>query len=94
MNIEIVGKTVPHRNCQRLLELVIALTRGMQVKVDFVADSKRMLSLGILQEPILLVDGKVLFFGLLPPAALMKKYLQELSPPLQEASSTKCDCEG
>lgn len=67
-------KTLHDRTTQAVQEL------GIPTEVEYVTDIQRLIGLGVMQSPVLAVDGKLLVVGFVPDVETIKRLLQaELS---------------
>lgn len=75
MNIKVLGKGCP--NCIRLEKNVIhALAElNQEAVVEKVTDVQAILAYGVMSTPALVVDGKVLFYGQVPPISKLVELL-------------------
>jgi small redox-active disulfide protein 2 len=63
-------KTLHERTVQAVEEL------GLDAEVEYVTDVQRLLGLGVMQSPVLVVDGEPLIVGYVPDVEGIKEALQ------------------
>ena len=75
MNLKILGKGCP--TCQRLEKNVIDAVAqlGIDAQIEKVTAIDDILSYGVMSTPALVKDGKVLFYGQIPPVAKLKEII-------------------
>jgi small redox-active disulfide protein 2 len=75
MKIQILGTGCP--KCKRLTEVAceVAAELGIEYELEKVTDIERIMSLGVMITPALLVDGKISVSGKIPSHEEMKKLL-------------------
>ena len=76
MNLKILGKGCPA--CQRLEKNVVdAIAElGMEASIEKVTQIDDILSYGVMSTPALVKDGKVLFYGQVPPVIKLKEIIK------------------
>jgi len=77
MNITVMGTGCP--TCKTLLERVktAANQMGITSEVEYVTDVEKIVDLGIMHSPALVVDGKPVLVGSLPTIEKIKEVLQQ-----------------
>lgn len=63
MTIQVLGSGCP--TCKKLFEQVKRLAEELklQAEVEYISDVTKIIELGVMQSPVLAVDGKVLLTG-------------------------------
>jgi small redox-active disulfide protein 2 len=66
MNIEVMGTGCP--KCKKLFERTqeAVKTLGLDATVNYVTDVEKIIAMGFIQSPILMVNGKAVMVGQLP----------------------------
>ncbi len=75
--IEVLGSGCP--TCKKLYEITIKAVEelGIGVKVDYVTDVQRIVQMGVMQSPVLAVNGKPALVGFTPDVERIKKAIQD-----------------
>lgn len=75
--IQVLGSGCP--SCKRFFLLVQEVTTEMQlgISVEYITDIQQIISIGVLQSPVLVVNGKVVMAGLIPDKQKIKQLLQQ-----------------
>ncbi|MDP3837242.1 MAG: thioredoxin family protein [bacterium] len=63
MKVQILGSGCP--NCRKLYETTkkVAVDLGLKAKVEYIDDITKIIELGIMTSPVLVIDGKVILTG-------------------------------
>ncbi len=66
MKIQVLGSGCA--NCKRLYELTTEIVREsrLEASVDYITDVSKIIELGIMQSPVLTVNGKPVMTGFVP----------------------------
>ena len=75
--IEVLGSGCP--TCEKLFKITerAVAELGMAVKVEYVKDVQRIVQMGLLQSPVLAVNGKPALVGFTPDIEKIKKAIQD-----------------
>lgn len=75
MKIQVFGSGCA--TCKKLYELTKAavLANGIADEVEYITDLAKMIEMGLMQSPALVVDGKIAAAGYLPSAEELKKII-------------------
>lgn len=75
--IEVLGSGCP--TCKKLYEITEkAVTElGVGIKVSYVNDVQKIISMGVMQSPVLAVNGKPAIVGFTPDIEKIKKAIQD-----------------
>lgn len=75
--IEVLGSGCP--TCEKLYKITEQAVSelGMAVKVDYVKDIQRIVQMGLMQSPVLAVNGKPALVGFSPDIEKIKKAIQD-----------------
>jgi len=77
MEIKVIGPGCA--NCKRLLEVTkkAVLESGLETKIEYVTDIKKMIEMGIMQTRALAINGKVVLSGRVPDIKTIKNKIKE-----------------
>lgn len=77
LEIQVVGSGCP--TCKKLFDLVekAVLELGMTIHVEYVTDVEKFAALGLMQGPVMLVNGKPALIGFHSKIATIKKAIQD-----------------
>lgn len=77
VKIEVLGSGCP--TCEKLYKITEqAVTElGLTTKVDYVKDVQRIVQMGLMQSPVLAVNGKPAMVGFSPDIEKIKKAIQD-----------------
>lgn len=77
MKIEVIGSGCA--TCKKLFELTKKAVGelGLQTEVQYIADVQRIISMGLMQSPILAIDGKPVLVGFSSDIEKIKKLIQD-----------------
>lgn len=75
--IEVLGSGCP--TCKRLHEITVRAAKelGLTAKVEYVTDVQRIVSLGLMQSPVLAVNGRPVLVGFTPDIDRVKKAIHD-----------------
>ncbi len=75
--IEVLGSGCP--TCKKLYDITKrAVTElGLTTKVDYVRDVQRIVQMGLMQSPVLVVNGKPALVGFTPDIEKIRKAIQD-----------------
>lgn len=90
MKIEVLGSGCP--TCHKLFELTQKAVEEMelQLEVEYIDDIQKILGMGIMSVPALVIDGKVVISGSLPSIGGIKDVLSSNFPNEVADSSVPC----
>jgi small redox-active disulfide protein 2 len=90
MKIEVLGSGCP--TCHKLFELTQKAVEEMklQVEVEYIDDIQKILEMGVMSVPVLVIDGKVAMSGSLPSVERIKEVLS--SSVANEVTETSVSC--
>lgn len=77
MKIQVLGSGCP--NCHRLFELTKKAVEelGLSSEVEYITDISKIIELGVVSSPILVIDGKPVLTGTVPGVEKIKSILKE-----------------
>ena len=66
MQIQVLGSGCT--NCRRLFEITKEIVKelNLEVSVDYITDVSKIIEMGIMQSPVLAVNGKPVMIGFIP----------------------------
>ncbi len=76
MKIQVLGSGCP--TCKKLYEITQKAVdeMGMKEKVEYITDISKIVEMGIMQSPVLAVDGKPVMTGFTPDLEKIKSLLK------------------
>jgi len=95
MEIKILGTGCP--NCKRLEEHVKQAIQesGIDATVEKVTDMNEIVAYGIMSTPALVVDGRVVSYGVVPTVEETKRIIAGGTKPKEgESECCGCSCDG
>jgi small redox-active disulfide protein 2 len=77
MKIQVFGSGCP--TCKRLYETtkVAVSANGLSIEVEYITDVAKMVEMGLMQSPALVIDGKVAVAGRVPSAKELKEIIAQ-----------------
>jgi small redox-active disulfide protein 2 len=77
IKIQVLGSGCP--TCKKLFELTKEAVVGMNLgtEVDYITDVQKIVEMGLMQSPVLVVGGKPALVGFVPDIEKIKKVIQE-----------------
>lgn len=77
MKIEVLGSGC--KTCKRLYEITekAVFELGLTDKVEYIPDVQRILALGLIQSPVLVINGKPVMIGFSADLEKIKKIIKE-----------------
>lgn len=77
MKIQVIGSGCA--TCKKLFELTKEAAKQVGVKdeVEYIADVAKLIEMGVMTSPILVVDGKVAMVGFVPNIEKIKKIIEK-----------------
>lgn len=77
MKIQVLGSGCA--NCKRLFEITSEIVNelGLDVKVDYITDVSKIVEMGIMQSPVLAINGKPVMVGFIPNKEKIKNIIEE-----------------
>ena len=76
MTIEVLGSGCP--TCKKLFEAVkqTLAELHLDIEVQYSTDVQRMVSMGVMQSPVLAIDGKAVMTGFTPDHSKIREIIQ------------------
>ena len=77
MQIQVLGSGCP--TCKKLYEITekAASELGLNTKVEYITDVQKIVDMGLMQSPVLVVNGKPALVGFTPDMEKIKKAIQD-----------------
>ena len=77
MKIQVLGSGCP--TCKKLYELTRQAVSELNLKdeVEYITDIQKIVEMGVMQSPVLAIDGKPVMVGFLPDIEKVKNLLKE-----------------
>ena len=93
MKIEIFGSGCS--TCKKLFELTKQATTDLKLetKVEYITDIQKMIEIGVMSSPVLVIDGKVALAGQVPDVEKIKEIIYSKKSSIDNFSSD-CSCDG
>ncbi len=78
MKIQVLGADCPL--CKRLYKLTMQAVEELQLmtEVEYITDIQKIIEMGVLQTPVLAVNGQPVLTGFLPDVKIIKGTIQNL----------------
>lgn len=77
MQIEVLGSGCP--TCKKLFEITKQAVDelGLRVEVEYTTDIQRIITMGLMQSPVLLMNGKPILIGFTSDIKKIKKLIEK-----------------
>lgn len=77
MKIQVLGSGC--QNCKKLYELTCQAVNelGLKDEVEYITDISKIVEMGLMQSPVLSINGKPVMVGFVPDLEKIKKLIQE-----------------
>ena len=77
MQIQVLGSGCP--TCHKLFEIVsqIVSELGIDSKVEYITDIQKIIDIGLMQSPVLVINRKVVLVGFTSDTTKIKKVIQD-----------------
>jgi len=97
MKIQVLGSGCP--SCKKLFELTKQAVQelGVKTEVEYVTDIQKIIELGVMQSPVLAIDGKPVMTGSTADVEKIKTIISANNTPGDSAlpeKSGNCSCGG
>jgi len=78
MKIQVLGSGCP--TCKNLYELTKTAVAelGIKAEIEYSTDISKIIEMGVIQSPVLAIDGKPILVGQLPDVEKIKSLLKEV----------------
>lgn len=93
-SIQVLGPGCP--SCKKLFELAkqAAAELDLEIEVGYSDDIQKMIALGVMSSPVLVVNEKAVLAGQLPGMEKLKEILTQASSDKLMPESSQCSCGG
>jgi len=93
MNIQVLGSGCP--TCKKLYELTQEAVKQLKIdeKVEYITDVSKIIKMGVMSSPVLVVNGKPVITGFVPDIEKIKNLITK-SGESPEAAKSECSCGG
>lgn len=96
MKIQVLGSGCP--TCKNLFELTKQAVKELNLndEVEYITDVSKIVEMGVMQSPVLAVDGKPVMVGFIPNTEAIKEALRQSKDNQKKCccQSADCKCEG
>jgi len=77
MKIQVLGSGCP--TCENLFELVKKAVEelGLKTEVEYITDIEKIIEMGVMQSPVLAINGKPVMIGFVPNVEKIKEVINE-----------------
>lgn len=77
MKIQVLGSSCP--TCKKLFELTKKAVEELELKTDveYITDIQKIIEMGVMQSPVLAVNGKPVLTGFLPNVEKIKEIIKK-----------------
>ncbi len=77
MKIQVLGSGC--QTCKKLYELTTQAIKelGLKEEVEYITDIQKIIEMGLMQSPVLAINGKPVMVGFLPDIEKIKKLISE-----------------
>lgn len=93
MKIQVLGSGCP--TCKKLHELTQQAVKelGLKENVEYITDVAKLIEMGVMQSPVLTIDGKPVLVGFVPGIEKVKEAIKTGKADNQDCCKDKdCDC--
>ncbi len=93
MTIQVLGSGCP--TCKKLYDLTQEAVKqlGLDEKVEYITDVSKIIEMGIMTSPVLVVDGKPVMTGFVPDIEKIKQLILKKDG-TEEGKKSSCSCGG
>ena len=94
IKIEVLGSGCP--TCKKLYEITkeVVAEMGLLVEVEYINDVQRIINMGLMQSPVLALNGKPIMVGFSPDKEKIKKLINDSTITENIAKKSGCSCGG
>jgi small redox-active disulfide protein 2 len=91
MKIQVLGSGCP--SCHKLFETTKQAVKDLNIKeeVEYITDIQKILELGVMESPVLAIDGKPVLAGSVPSVESVKDIIKQT---ISKETTSGCDCGG
>ena len=93
-SIQVLGSGCP--SCHKLFELTKQAVKelNLEINVEYIDDIQKIISMGVMQVPVLAIDGKPILTGSVPDIEKIKSLLTGEKFSGDENNKPRCSCGG
>ena len=93
-SIQVLGSGCP--TCKKLFELTQTAVAELDLKieVEYITDIQKIIELGIMSSPVLMINNKVSLVGQLPSLDIIKEIISSCNQEDTSQSTNGCSCGG
>lgn len=94
MKIEVLGAGCP--TCKKLFELTKQAVGeiGIEAEVEYIDDIQKIMELGVMQAPVLMIDGKIAMIGGTSEIERIKELITDKNNKTTSEDNSDCSCGG
>lgn len=94
MKIEVLGSGCP--TCKKLFELTKQAVGeiGIEAEVEYIDDIQKIMELGVMQAPVLMIDGKIAMIGGTSEIERIKELITDKDNKKTSEDNSGCSCGG
>ena len=92
LKIQVLGSGCP--TCKKLFELTKQAVEelGLKIEVEYITDIQKIIEMGVMQSPVLAIDGKPVMAGPIPDVEKIKDLIASGNISDESASPKKSGC--
>lgn len=77
MKIQVLGSGCP--TCKKLFDLTTQAVKELELKteVEYITDIQKIIEMGVMQSPVLAINGKPIMTGFVPDIEKVKQIIRE-----------------
>ena len=93
-SIQVLGSGCP--TCKKLFELTqtAVAEQDLKIEVEYITDIQKIIELGIMSSPVLMINNKVALVGQLPSLDKIKEIISSCKQENANQSAGGCSCGG
>ncbi|MFA4941820.1 MAG: thioredoxin family protein [Patescibacteria group bacterium] len=93
-SIQVLGSGCP--TCKKLFELTKKAVADLDLKieVEYLSDVQKIIEMGVMSSPVLVINDKVILAGQLPNLEKIKELINSGNKPLADKPISGCSCGG
>jgi len=93
-SIQVMGSGCP--TCKKLFELTkqAAEELNLTIEVEYVSDIQKIIDMGMLSSPVLVINGQAVLAGQIPSVDKLKQIIGENNDPWKNDAFQGCSCAG
>lgn len=93
-SLQVLGSGCP--TCKKLFALTqeAASQLNLGIEVDYMTDIQKIIELGVMSSPVLMINGKIALMGQLPSLDKLKEVVSSCGQDSVSQSTNSCSCGG